>query len=259
MELGLRGKLAVVTGGSSGLGKASAASLLKEGARVLISSRSEDKLRAAAEELSKLGEVYWVPADLTKREDIESLFRRAKELGGADILAISYGGPRIARFPELTDEDWYHAYDLLVMSVVRLARLFGYEMKRRGWGRIVMVTSVAIKQVNMNIPLSTSVRLSLAGLVKVLSRELAPEVNVNAVMPGHMRTERQLDLLRARAKEMGVTLEEMELISSEEIPLRRLGRPEELGDVIAFLASERASYVTGSLIPVDGGLLSCTL
>ncbi|HDI73482.1 MAG TPA: SDR family NAD(P)-dependent oxidoreductase, partial [Candidatus Korarchaeota archaeon] len=107
MELGLRGKLAVVTGGSSGLGKASAASLLKEGARVLISSRSEDKLRAAAEELSKLGEVYWVPADLTKREDIESLFRRAKELGGADILAISYGGPRIARFPELTDEDWY--------------------------------------------------------------------------------------------------------------------------------------------------------
>ncbi len=259
MELGLAGKLAVVTGGSSGLGKAAAASLLREGARVLIASRTEEKLQRAVSDLSHLGEVEALRADLTEARDVEILFGRSEEMGGADILVISYGGPRIARFPDLDDDDWYQAYELLVMSVVRLARLFGYRMKERGWGRIVLVTSVAIKEVNMNIPLSTSVRLSLAGLVKVLSRELAPEVNVNAVMPGHFMTERQRDLLKSRAAERGISLEEMEHEAAREIPLTRFGRPEELGDVIAFLASDRASYMTGSLIPVDGGLLSCTL
>lgn len=259
MELGLAGKLAVVTGGSSGLGKAAASSLLREGARVLIASRNEEILRKTFKELSSLGEVHYHRTDLTKAEDISSLFERSKELGGADVLVVSYGGPRIARFFELSDEDWYHAFDLLVMSVVRLARLFGNLMKKRGWGRIVITTSVAIKQVNMNIPLSSSVRLSLAGMIKVLARELAPEVNVNAVMPGHFMTERQIDLLRSRAAERGLKLEEMEEEASKEIPLGRFGRPEELGDVIAFLASERASYITGSLIAVDGGLLPCIL
>jgi len=111
----------------------------------------------------------------------------------------------------------------------------------------------------MNIPLSTSVRLSLAGLVKVLSRELAPEVNVNAVMPGHMMTERQINLLRAKASEKGLSIEEMEEIASKEVPLGRFGRPEELSDLVAFLSSEKASYITGSIMPVDGGLISCIL
>ncbi len=257
MDLGLRNKFAVVTGGSSGLGRASAASLLREGANVLISSRNEEKLRETAEELSHLGNISWWKADLTRKEDIESLFKRAKEVGRPDILVVSYGGPRIARFPELSDNDWYHAYDLLVMSVVRLARLFGYYMKERGWGRIVLITSIAIREVNMNIPLSTSVRLSLAGLVKILSRELAPEVNVNAVMPGHMMTERQIDLLKTKASEKGISIEEMEKISSKEVPLKRFGKPEELGDLVAFLSSEKASYITGSIVPVDGGLLPC--
>lgn len=259
MELGLSGRLAVVTGGSSGLGRAAATSLLREGARVLIASRDEEKLRKAAEELSTLGEVHYHRTDLNKADDIASLFDRSEELGGADILVVSYGGPRIARFPELVDEDWYDAFNLLVMSVVRMARLFGYSMKDRGWGRIVLITSVALKQVNMNIPLSSSVRLSLAGLVKVLARELAPEVNVNAVMPGHFMTERQLHLLRFKATERGLRLEEVEEEAAREIPLGRFGRPNELGDVIAFLASEKASYITGSLIAVDGGLTLCTL
>ena len=134
MDLGIRGKLAVVTGASSGMGKASAISLLKEGSRVLISSRSEEKLKRAAEELSRYGEVHFQVSDLKRAEEISKLYERAEELGGADILVISYGGPRIARFRDLDDRDWYEAFDLLVMSSVRLSKLFGYRMKERGGG-----------------------------------------------------------------------------------------------------------------------------
>lgn len=256
MDLGLRGKLAVVTGASSGMGKAAALSLLKEEARVLIASRSEERLRKAAQELSKEGEVHFQVADVTKAEDIERLYKRAEELGGANILVVSYGGPRIARFNELEDKDWYDSFELLVMSSIRLSRLFGYRMKERGWGRIVFITSTAIREVNMNIPLSSVVRVSLAGLIKVLSRELAPDVTVNGVMPGRIMTERQRELLMVRAKEKGITLEQMEVESSAEIPARRFGRPEEVGDLIAFLCSERASYISGALIPIDGGYLA---
>jgi 3-oxoacyl-[acyl-carrier protein] reductase len=256
MDLGLRGKLAVLTGASSGMGKASAISLLKEGSRVLISSRSEEKLKKAAEELSRYGEVHFKASDLRKAEDISELYERAEELGGADILVISYGGPRIARFRDLDDRDWYEAFDLLVMSSVRLSRLFGYRMKERGWGRIVLITSTAVKEVNMNIPLSSVVRTGLAGLIKVLSRELAPEVTVNGIMPGRIMTERQRELLAFKAEELGITLEQMEEEASKEIPLRRFGKPEEVGDLIAFLCSERASYISGALIPIDGGMLT---
>lgn len=256
MDLGIRGKLAVVTGASSGIGKAAALSLLREGARVLIASRNEEKLRKAAEELSKEGDVHFQVADVTKAEDIRRLYLRAEELGGADVLVVSYGGPRIARFSELEDGDWYDSFDLLVMSSVRLSKPFGYRMKGKGWGRIVFVTSTAIREVNMDIPLSSVVRVSLVGLIKVLSRELAPEVTVNGVMPGRIMTERQRELLMVKARERGVSLEQMESEASEEIPARRFGRPEEVGDLIAFLCSERASYVSGALVPIDGGYLA---
>lgn len=251
MDLGIRGRLAVVTGASSGMGKAAALSLLREGARVLIASRDEGRIRAAAEELSKEGSVWFQVADVTKAEDIEKLYRRAEELGGADILVVSYGGPRIARFSELEDEDWYRSFDLLVMSAVRLCRLFGYRMKERGWGRIALITSTAIKEVNMSIPLSSIVRTSLIGLIKVLSRELAP-VTVNGVMPGRIMTERQRELLKVNANARGISLEQMEAEASAEIPARRFGRPEEVADLIAFLCSERASYISGAIVPVDG-------
>ncbi|MCS7103127.1 MAG: SDR family oxidoreductase [Candidatus Korarchaeum sp.] len=256
MDLGMRGRLAVVTGASSGMGKATALSLLKEGAKVLIASRSEDKLRIAAEELSKEGEIYFQVADVTKTEDIEGLYKRAEELGGADILVVSYGGPRIARFSELEDRDWYDSFNLLVMSSVRLSKLFGYRMKERGWGRIAFITSTAIREVNMSIPLSSVVRVSLTGLIKVLSRELAPEVTVNGVMPGMIITERQRELLTVKAREKGISLEQMEAEASAEVPARRFGRPEEIGDLIAFLCSEKASYISGALVPVDGGYLA---
>lgn len=257
MDLGIRGKLAVVTGASSGIGKAVASSLLREGARVIIASRNEEKLRRTAEELSSKGEVYFQVADVTKPEDVRRLYERAEELGGAEILVVSYGGPRIARFAELEDKDWYDAFELLLMSSVRLSRIFGFRMKERGWGRIVFVTSTAIREVNLNIPLSSVVRTSLLGLIKVLSRELAPEVTVNGVMPGRIMTERQRELLIARAMEKGISLEQMEVEASSEIPMLRFGKPEEVGDLIAFLSSERACYISGALIPVDGGYLAC--
>ena len=255
MDLGINDKLAVVTGASSGMGKAAALSLLKEGAKVLIASRNEERLRRASEELSNYGEVHFQVADVTRAEDVHRLFMRSEDLGGADILVVSYGGPRIARFNELEDKDWYYAFDLLLMSSVRLSRLFGSRMKEKGWGRIVFITSTAIKEVNMNIPLSSIVRTSLAGLIKVLSRELSPEVTVNGIMPGSIMTERQKELLAVKAKERGINLEQMEAEASSEIPMRRFGRPEEVGDLIAFLSSERASYISGALIPIDGGYL----
>ncbi|MEM0037119.1 MAG: SDR family oxidoreductase, partial [Candidatus Korarchaeum sp.] len=130
-------------------------------------------------------------------------------------------------------------------------------MKERGWGRIVFITSTAIREVNMDIPLSSIVRVSLSSLIKVLSRELAPEVTVNGVMPGRIMTERQRELLTVKARERGMSLEQMEAEASAEIPAKRFGRPEEVGDLIAFLCSERAGYVSGALIPVDGGYLTC--
>ncbi len=257
MDLGIRGRLAVITGASSGMGKAAALSLLREGARVLIASRDEGRVMKAAEELSMEGEVWFQVADVTKAEDLERLYRRAEELGGADILVVSYGGPRIAGFSELKDEDWYQSFDLLVMSAIRLSRLFGYRMKERGWGRISIITSTAIREVNMSIPLSSVIRTSLIGLIKVLSRELAPEVTVNGVMPGRIMTERQKELLRANASARGISLEQMEAEASAEIPARRFGRPEEVASLIAFLCSERASYISGAIVPVDGGYLAC--
>lgn len=257
MDLGIRDRLAVVTGASSGMGKAAASSLLREGARVIIASRNEDNLRRTAEELSRYGEVHFQVADVRNADDVRRLFEKAEELGGAEILVVSYGGPRIAKFNELNDADWYDAFELLLMSSIRLSKIFGFRMKERGWGRIVFITSTAIKEVNLNIPLSSVVRTSLSGLIKVLARELAPEVTVNGIMPGRIMTERQRELLSVRASEKGVALEQMEKEASLEIPMRRFGRPEEVGDLIAFLSSERASYISGALIPIDGGYLAC--
>ncbi len=259
MDLGLKGKVALVTAASKGIGRAIALGLAREGATVVISSRSVENLRKAASLIE--GEtgagVYWCAADLTRKEDLEGLAEYIKaRLGGVDILVFNTGGPRIARFMETTEEDWENAVNLLLMSAVRLVKLLTPHMMEKRWGRIVFVTSYAVKQPVVNIALSNVVRISLIGLTKTLSIELAPyNILVNAIMPGLTLTERMKSLVRKVAESRGISYEEALKERVKDIPLGRAAEPEEIANLAVFLASEKASYITGAIIPVDGGII----
>ena len=262
MDLGIDGNTALVTGSSSGLGKASALALAREGADVVINGRDVDRVESAVEELraEATGRVIGQPGDLTDPADIETLVDRTVEkFGGIDHLVTSAGGPPSGPFLGMDDEDWYHAYDLLVMSVVRLVRLAADPL-RNGGGTIVTITSRTVKEALDSLVLSNSVRMGVIGLEKTLSKELAPEVRANAVLPGVIETARINEIIE-QAIDRGEyeTYEEGLADWSADIPLERVGDPIELGDMVAFLSSARSSYINGSAIPIDGGSISANL
>ena len=257
MDLDISGNAALVTASSSGLGKASAKALAREGVNVLINGRSEDRLQEAAREIASIatGEVVAQPGDLTDPEAIEQLVdTTVAEFGGLDHLVTSAGGPPSGPFLETTDEDWYDAYDLLVMSVVRLVRACEEPLRADGGGTIVTITSRSVKEALDALVLSNSVRMSVIGLEKTLSKEFAPEVRANAVLPGAHETARIRELIE-QAMERG------EYDSYEEgladwgagNPLERIGDPMELGNTVAFLCSPASGYINGAAIPIDGG------
>jgi 3-oxoacyl-[acyl-carrier protein] reductase len=256
MDLEIEGNAALVTASSSGLGKASATALAREGANVVVNGRDEGRLEAAAEEIRETatGEVVTVPGDLTVPEDVERLVESTVEaFGGLDHLVTSAGGPPSGPFLETTDEDWYDAYDLLVMSVVRLAREAEPHL-RDGGGTMVNITSRSVKEAIDSLVLSNSVRMSVIGLEKTLSKEFAPDVRVNAVLPGTHETPRITDLVE-QAVERGDhdSYEEGLAAWAEEIPIGRIGDPMELGDTVAFLSSPRAGFINGQSVVIDGG------
>ncbi len=262
MDLGLSGNAALVTASSSGLGKASARALAREGANVVINGRDEARLEAAVEDLrtEAAGEVVGQPGDLTAVDDIETLVdRTVEEFGGLDHLVTSAGGPPSGPFLDMADDDWYAAYDLLVMSVVRLVR-YAAEDLQAGGGTIVTITSRTVKEALDSLVLSNSVRMGVIGLEKTLSKELAPEVRANAVLPGIIETARINEIIE-QAMDRGEydTYEEGLADWSSGIPLERVGDPIELGDMVAFLSSERSSYINGTAIPIDGGSISANL
>lgn len=263
MDLQIEGNAALVTASSSGLGKASAKALAREGANVVINGRDEERLEEAREEIEEVaeGEVVAQPGDLTDAEDIETLVETTvEEFGGIDHLVTSAGGPPSGPFMETEEDEWYHAYDLLVMSVVRLVKEAAPHLTEDGGGTIVTITSRSVKEAIDSLVLSNSVRMSVIGLEKTLSQELAPEVRANAVLPGPHETARIQELVD-QAVERGDydSYEEGLADWSDGIPLERIGEPIELGDTVAYLSSPLSGFINGVSVPIDGGAGSSNL
>lgn len=258
MELGLKDKVAIVSASSKGLGKACAIGLAREGAKVVICARNLTELEKAKVEIensSKNNNVFAVQADVTNYEDVKKLVNLTVEkFGTVHILVTNAGGPPAGYFEDFKDEDWNSAFNLNFMSAVRLIREVLPFMKSQRWGRIINITSVAVKQPIDNLILSNSIRMSVLGLAKTLAFQLAKyNILINNVAPGYTLTDRVKFVIEQRAKDTGKTIEEVKAELSKDIPLGRLAEPEELANVVVFLASERASYITGATIPVDGG------
>jgi 3-oxoacyl-[acyl-carrier protein] reductase len=257
MDLGIRGKVALVCGASKGLGKQVAMALAREGAKVALCAREGSALEKAAREISERfeAEVWFLPTDLSRPEEARRFARGALErFGTAHILVNNAGGPPSSSFMELEEEEWLDAFYLNFMSAVILTKEVIPSMLEQGWGRIVNLTSVAVKQPIEGLILSNAVRAAVHGWAKSLSNELASRgILVNCVCTGFMRTERVENLAKDMAEAKGVDKEEIIGNWEAQIPMGRLGRPEELADLVVFLASERASYITGTSIAIDGG------
>src|SRR5712692_10294167 len=256
MQLGLKGKVALVTASSKGIGYGVAKVLASEGCRVIISSRNIDSISSARDQIvQETGnrEVYAFSADLTVKEGIERLVKNATEkLGGVDILAYNTGPPKPGTFSELSEADWDKGVKLLLMSAVWLAKLLLPGMERKKWGRLVFITSTSLRQQIPNLVLSNTVRLSLAGLSKSLATEYGPSgITSNGIMQGHIFTDRQRQVADDIAARTGKSLEQAMKDLVLDVPIGRYGQIEEVGWLVAFLASEKASYISGAMLAID--------
>ena len=263
MDLGLKGKTALVGASSRGLGRAVADELAREGANLVICARTVAPLEEAGQAIhdETEAEVVAVPANLTDPEDIDRLMETAEaEFGTVDILVTNTGGPPPGPFESHSVEEWSNAVEQNLNSVLNLTRAVLPGMKRTGWGRIINITSVAVKQPIEGLILSNAVRAAVTGFAKTLANEVAYfGITVNNVMPGFTKTER-LDALAANISEtQKITVEEAFARWEGQSPMRRIGEPAEFAALVAFLASERASYITGTSIPVDGGFIQALL
>ncbi len=257
MDLGLRGKVALVAGASKGLGREVARSLAHEGAKVAICARNAELLREAALSISQEtgSELWWKVTDLSNPKDIRAFVQEAVErFETVHILVNNAGGPPSGKFVDLGEESWEEAFQLNLMSAIRLTRQVLPHMRRQGWGRIINLTSAAVKQPIEGLILSNSLRAAVHGWAKSLSNELASEgVLVNCVCTGFMHTQRVEQLAETLAHSKGADSSEIVRAWEAQIPLGRLGRPQELADLVTFLASEKAGYITGASIAIDGG------
>ena len=258
MELSLGGKIAIVAASSKGIGKAIALGLAKEGTRVTICARGEEALQQAEKEIRTIGaEVLAVKADVTKYDQVKNLVKETvKTFGKPQILVNNAGGPPQAKFQEIDISMWRDAVDLNLMSTIYLSRdVIPYLIEAK-WGRIINMTSVSVKQPIDGLLLSNTVRSGVIGLTKSLANELGKyNITVNAIAPGYTLTARLRDLARKLADDFNRSLEEQLKVMAKDVPLERVGKPEEIANLVVFLASEKASYITGTTTQVDGGLV----
>ena len=259
MDLGIRNKKALVTASSKGIGRAVAEALLSEGCDVGICSRSKDDLIETANEIKSKSnfDVFWAVCDLNKQKDLENTFNQfVKEFGQIDILVNNCGGPSAGYMSELDDEKWQSAFEQVLLSAVRLSRFAITDMMKREWGRIINITSLTVKQPVDNLMLSNSLRTGLIGFAKTLSNEIGKfNITVNNIAPGYTLTNRLYELAVLRAKEANMSHEDILIDMAKEIPMNRLGGPEEIAAAVVFLASAKAGYITGTTLQVDGGLI----
>jgi 3-oxoacyl-[acyl-carrier protein] reductase len=257
VELGLHNKVALVAAASRGLGRAVAEELAHEGSSLVLCARDEKVLdETCAAITQKTGaQVFGIAADLSISADVEHVVRQGLErFGRIDILVTNAGGPPAGQFESLNRHTWEEATRLLLNSVVDLTRLILPGMKERRWGRILNITSIAVKQPVQNLMLSNSLRAAVTGFARTLANEVAQDgITVNNIMPGYTRTKRVEQLAESLAAKAGITPAEAVARWEAEIPMKRLGEPAEFAALAAFLVSERASYITGSSIAVDGG------
>jgi 3-oxoacyl-[acyl-carrier protein] reductase len=264
MEFGLKGKVALVPAASRGIGFGVAKVLASEGCKVVLSSRRTDAISRARDQIVRETgnrDVYAFSGDLTVREDIDGLVKNAAaKFGPVDILAYNTGPPKPGTFNELGDPDWDNGVKLLLMSAVWLSKRVLPGMERKKWGRLVFITSTTLRQPIPNLVLSNTVRLSLAGLSKSLATEYGGKgITSNGIMQGHILTDRQREIAEDLSRRTGKSIDDSMKQALADVPLGRYGTPEEIGYLVAFLASDKASYITGAMIPIDGGMIRSQL
>jgi len=260
MDLGLKGKVAMVAGASRGLGFAVAQTLASQGAFVSIVSRDESAIRAAAQRIGT-PQVLAASVDVRSAEGIEQWARATEDkFGGVDLLFANAGGPPAGPALSFDDQAWQSAVDLLLFSTIRMVRAVVPSMEARGGGAILVTTSSSVKEPIPNLGLSTVVRASVSALAKTLALELAPaRIRVNQIVPGRIDTDRVRQLDEVNGQKQGLSADQMKTRSIATIPMGRYGQPEEFARVATFLLSNAASYMTGATVQVDGGLIRSIL
>jgi len=258
LDLGLKNRSVIIAASSEGIARAAAEKFAAEGAWIAMCSRDESKLSAAADAIRKRYsvEVIAAPLDVADETAVQGFVERVgNKFGSVDVCVTNAGGPPAKMFLSTTTEEWHRAVELNFMSVVHFARAVMPWMQRQQWGRIVTITSISVRQPVSDLIYSNAVRAGVVGLIKSLSNEFGKDgITVNNVAPGYAATQRLGSLLHKRASELGISDDEYTARLGADAPLKRIGQPEEIADAIVWLASERASYITGQTLLVDGGL-----
>jgi|SRR5690554_1598053 3-oxoacyl-[acyl-carrier protein] reductase len=259
MEFNLQGKTAIIGGSSKGLGKACAIALAREGVNIVLCARNSDALNQTQKEIESFGVgVLSLSVDMANVDDNKRIVdEAANRFGGVDILVNNSGGPKPGTFRDITEDDLDDAYNSVLKYNIRMINLCLPYMEKKGWGRIINIASVTVKEPAPNMVLSNIFRSAVASYAKTISKELISKgVTINSVCPGYFKTDRVTQLMKARSEAEGISVEEYEQKAIQDFPHKRYMDPQELGDMVCYLCSDQARSVNGTTIQIDGGLLS---